>query len=68
MLQFPYPDLCEFQLLGRPRRAKEEDLKVRAMKLSKAVRPEAQDMEEKLPMDGRFILVLSWSFAASSLL
>ena len=68
MLQFPYPDLCEFQLLGRPRRTKEEDLKVRAMKLSKAVRPEAQDMEEKLPMDGKFILVLSWSFAASSLL
>ena len=29
MLQFPYPDLCEFQLLGRPRRAKEGDLKVR---------------------------------------
>ena len=29
MLWFQYPDLCEFRLLGRPRRTKEEDLKVR---------------------------------------
>ena len=30
----------------------------------KAVRPEAQDMEEMKPMDGWSISVLSWSFAA----
>ena len=32
----------------------------------KAVRPKAQAMERRKPMDGMFILVLSWSFAASS--
>ena len=33
MLWFQYPELCEFQLLGRPRRTKEGDLKVRTQRV-----------------------------------
>ena len=41
MLWFPYPDLCEFHLLGRPRRTKEGDLKVRTQR---AVEGDALDI------------------------
>ena len=33
MLWFQYPELCEFQLPGRPRRTKEGDLKVRTQRV-----------------------------------
>ena len=48
MLWFQYPELCEFQLLGRPRRTKEGDLKVRTQRVVEGKQTWRADSREQL--------------------
>ena len=51
MLLFQYPDLCEFHLLGRPRRTKEGDLKVRTQRVVEGGQTRSAKLPKATPLN-----------------
>ena len=62
MLWFQYPELCEFQLLGRPRRTKEGDLKVRTQRVVEGGQTRSAKLPKATPLNvaekGTFLLLI----------